>query len=429
MDKEFLSDYAAKEREEQERLAKLSDIGAAKERYKKRYRLISPVARNAEFESLWPQIPMYGTVVISLAPMSSGFFSLQHGFDILSIDRLVDFARDTGKVAFVLDEDPEEYCGLDFLDPIFIELKPPGRYSVDITNWQLYRDCAIEFDTLSRVKLYRLLASLAHEAMIDGAFGTASRPEKASQWLAHVFATLGVLGYDELKQSISDALVNQPSDAFHLLCLLDKLIVGPRTDPLDAIWIVSSGELQDPRGASVLSADARLLETLKHARSQIHTPEIGKFLMTKLAPYPEGLEACKVLCEKYSHYDLYEVMNSLDCAIRTEDRLGLDASAKKVSETLDRIWHDADKFGTGTTSIRLGLSIALAAIGTAATGPTPAGVLAGLGYSVVDKILELKTDSISERIAKWLTPNYLVSVFDFKKMYGLKETLDRVTRR
>jgi hypothetical protein len=64
-----------------------------------------------------------------------------------------------------------------------------------------------------------------------------------------------------------------------------------------------------------------------------------------------------------------------------------------------------------------------AVLGAVAAGPVAfvGGLLAGLGYTITEKILELETDSISERIAKSLTPNYLVNIFDFKKKHRLIE--------
>jgi hypothetical protein len=43
------------------------------------------------------------------------------------------------------------------------------------------------------------------------------------------------------------------------------------------------------------------------------------------------------------------------------------------------------------------------------------GILAGIGFSAVDKIIGINLDSIGEKIAKFCSPNYLVTLYDFKE--------------
>ena len=70
---------------------------------------------------------------------------------------------------------------------------------------------------------------------------------------------------------------------------------------------------------------------------------------------------------------------------------------------------------SGSASVSLGI------IGSLATGFIGAGILAGLGFQAVDKIAGLKLESLSEKIAKFISPNYLVTIFDFKKGYNIKD--------
>lgn len=428
MDKEFLSDYSDREKEENERLQGY-EIDSAKEHYRTRYhRLNTPVAHTAAGESVWPQIPLYGTLVIGLSPFSPEYFASYHGFDPSDVARLVDFAKDTGHVAFVLEDDAKEFAGLDFLDPIFTELKPREALSLvkssAIANLPDFRNGLVEFDTLSRVTFYKFMSKIMAAPEMTRALGPNATPMSEITYLSRAFASLAILGYRELKESVSDAIVENPLEALSFLMLLDELVVQPRTDPFDAISNLSRGRLEQMcKRSRVFNEVDKMPEVVREGHDRTYAREIGKFLMAKLAPYPESFEACRVMCDTYKHWDLQQVMVSLQQAVRSKDYSGIQAQGKNLSEALENAWLDASKLGRNTNLIRAGLTLAAAVLGTVAAGPVNAvgGVLAGLGYPVLDKVLELRTDSISERIASWLVPNYIVNIFDFRKKYPLHE--------
>ncbi len=105
MNKELLSEYGVREREENQKTIALAKthFEAGKIYYKSRYtHLKAPVGWFAPFESIWPQIPPYGTLIIELMPIAAERFAAYHGFDISDIDQLIDFARGTGRIGFVL---------------------------------------------------------------------------------------------------------------------------------------------------------------------------------------------------------------------------------------------------------------------------------------------------------------------------------------
>ena len=94
-----------------------------------RLKLNEPYTRSIVEKDFWTQIPVYGTTIIILKPVKKEIFEKVHGFDVDDIDRIIDFAKETGRVQFALDfdEDPMCYRKLDFLEPIFVgsDLKPP----------------------------------------------------------------------------------------------------------------------------------------------------------------------------------------------------------------------------------------------------------------------------------------------------------------
>ncbi len=144
--------------------------------------------------------------------------------------------------------------------------------------------------------------------------------------------------------------------------------------------------------------------------------EIGKFLMTKLTYAPLSLDACKELIYHYEAYDLRKVQQALNEAIVNTRQDILKEKSDALSEILDNIWNDKT-LERKIKAVQAGLPFSMAAIGSVAAGPIglAGGFLAGLGYSVLDKAIDLGTSGFSERFAKISSKSYQVNIFDFKK--------------
>ena len=76
-------------------------------------------------EKIWSQIPFAGTLIIPLSPATEENFLREQGFDVNDIDKMINLAKDRGRIQFVLPSEPTDYEGLDHLQPIFQELRPP----------------------------------------------------------------------------------------------------------------------------------------------------------------------------------------------------------------------------------------------------------------------------------------------------------------
>lgn len=429
MDKEYLADYEAREKEEYERIdvsyANVIDSTPIREAFRKKFkRLNDPVARTAKNERIWPQIPMCGTLVVGLSPFSVNQFDTYHGFSASDIDRLVDFAKDTGRVAFTLEDDATEYASLDFLDSVFTELRPPR-------GWMLYSrrqgvlsseidHAKIEFDALAQVRFYEYINRIASNREVIRLFGPNADLTTIFSTFELVYTSLKLLGFQRLVDNVSDALVEDPAQAVNLLSILGNLVVGPRTDPLHAIANTSRERIEKSHGIPALQTDEQAARSA-NVRSRVNVCEIGKFLMTKLAPYPESFEACRAMCDKFEIYDLVDTVNSLQAAVEAEDYSAIRSRGRDLSEVLDNIWQEANTIETNTALVRGGVTLGIAILGTVAAGPIGAlgGILASLGYNAVEWFLETKTDALSEKAAKSLSPNYLVNIFDFRRKYNL----------
>lgn len=91
------------------------------------------------------------------------------------------------------------------------------------------------------------------------------------------------------------------------------------------------------------------------------------------------------------------------------------------SEILDNVWSDKT-IPRRVKDLQIGIPLFMAAIGGVAAGPIGAtgGFLAGLGYNLAEKIIDLNTEGLSERLAKLKTKSYQANIYDFKKKYNCK---------
>jgi hypothetical protein len=424
MDREFLADYSSRVKSERQALFETivsANREKTRELCKNRLRRAhDPIALAVDGESIWPQIPLYGTLVIDLvpAPTSVGFRDA-HGFDISDIGRLVDFAKDTGHVAFNLVQDPLDYQGLEFLNPIFLELEPLLRIS---TLFRFHDEVDLKSRFKHPVEEFNALAEVGIASVGDQRFPSevSGMHETTLSDIVHgaanLYAGLCALGYKQMTQSARDILVEDPLAAVRFLKMCHDLLTRPSADPLGMIHNVSLPIMKEML-SGVPNDAASLLNPQKVG--QYYVPEIGEFLLKKLSPYPESFEGCRVLCDTFRHYDLARVFNTLNQAVNDLDYESIKSSGRILAEQLDTIWKESDSMKTRSDFVRAGLTIASAIIGSVAGGPIGAvgGLMAGLGFATAEKLLELKTDSISETIAKWTAPPYLVNIFDFKTRY------------
>jgi hypothetical protein len=140
--------------------------------------------------------------------------------------------------------------------------------------------------------------------------------------------------------------------------------------------------------------------------------------MRKLTYAPVGLDACKELMYHYNRYDLRKVQEAVNQAIVANNPDALRKNLEELSEILDNVWEDKT-LPNRIKGLRIGVPLSMAVIGSIASGPIGAigGLLAGLGYNVVDKLIDLGTDGLSEKIAKLSAKSYQANIFDFKKKY------------
>lgn len=164
---EFLQDYEAREIEESEKFIKRLKEGkvSGDESYPPKNRFVKlkePTARSTT--NIWGEIPFYGSTLVHLVPCNDkkifDDFHMNHGFTSRDIDKMIDLAKDTGRIQFLIDS-PTYYKNIEFLEPLFHELRPPiPMHWPQLLIGETHKRYLLEFDTLAQVGFSRFIDTL-----------------------------------------------------------------------------------------------------------------------------------------------------------------------------------------------------------------------------------------------------------------------------
>jgi len=419
LNREYLEDYELKENAEYERLVekriKKGKFCFEKDRYPPNERFIKiqePVAFStlaaAAGGSFWAQIPFCGSLILMLPPYPVKIFE-KCLFKISEIPKIVDFIKETGRLQIALSKNPLAYEGLDYLDPFFVELKPPVYYRLSphlLGDYEDFEKACVTFDTLSQVKFYNYLKEISQinstrmKSIFDMLIGKCLT----------TFAMLKLCRY-QIIEDIENLMIDNPKEAVDLLITCMLFITGPMGDLRSSLRFVAMQDIEKVENLPIICRP-----------QEIEFPcEIGKFLIKKLTYAPLGLDACKELMYHYDAYDLRKVLRALNKAIVENHHEIVNKSEKELSEILDNVWNDKT-IPRRVKGLQIGIPLLMAAIGSVAAGPigTMGGFLAGLGLNVAHKLIDLETQGLSESLAKLKTKSYQVNIYDFQQKYKYK---------
>jgi hypothetical protein len=416
MDKEYLENYLANEEKEIDKFlgdflrVDLYSSYPDKSRF---HKLKEPIGIADKTNSIWPQIPLFGSLLIQVEPTPEDLFYKSYGITKKDFDGLIDFCKDTGKVQFLINGNPKSFVGLEYLAPLFEELHSPLSFNIPLQyhiDTKKLKNYHIEYDTIINLPAQTgsncmdYLKYIAKNSRTRFSFNEILY----ENWIYYSF--FKEYGYDEIIEKFENLALFDSEKAIILLGRLGELIVDTKRKSFKADYIFSLENLID------LSSSINKPDLIEN--NNIH--EIGKFLLNKLTYMPEGFEACKDVIARYKQEDLYKVSSSLHEGVIKQDQ---DLVCKKnieLSEILDNVWSDA-KLENRIKGVNYGIPFSMALVGTLASGALlgEAGLLAGLGVKVVSEILN--RESIGEKLAKKTIHNHVVNIFDFKKKYNIKK--------
>ncbi|MCJ7633275.1 hypothetical protein MUP77_12900 [Candidatus Bathyarchaeota archaeon] len=423
MNRDYLEDYSQREASEYDKLKRRIRDGSfsfTDDRYPPDERFVKiqkPVAF-AEFEAiskenLWAQLPFCGSLVVCLVSAPESYFEEIY-FKKTEIDGLIDFTKETGKLQFVLSQDPIEYEGLDFLEPIFQQLKPPALQPIPDFIF------GNEKDIKKATETFATLARLGFTDFVRRICTPENRVPAQTLFRKNcdVYCDLKLGGY-KLAEEIENLLVDDPAGAEVMLLICRKFI----SEPLHNMRF-------DMTNFTLNTLHTSQFLPLVHQPTKARFPcEIGKFLMKdKLTFAPYGMEAFKDITYHYDAYDLRKVQEALNEGIVTNHPDIVAKNTDELSEILDNVWNDKT-IPNRIKNIEIGVPVSIAAIGGIVAGLSglfAGGFLSELGYKVVEKATEkyaeklfgVKEEGLTERLAKLRTKSYQANIYDFKKKYN-----------
>ena len=215
------------------------------------------------------------------------------------------------------------------------------------------------------------------------------------------YAFLRYLGLKDIADTFIEYFLSDPKSSRDYLITAYDLLADPLIDPFNANPSFCIEKILDASRMGITIPD------------RLSFPEIGSFLIKKCTHYPESLEACKRLIDRYEENDLYNVYSALNDAVIDRNDSLIIQKKDSVNEILDNVWEDTT-IASNATVFRYGIDITCGTVGYCLGEPS-LGLLASLGLRVADRGNYI--DQFSESISRRIASPYMATIYDFKKEY------------
>lgn len=419
MDREFLADYEAREKEEMKKFGQRFTEGriAKKDRYPpaNRLRLDEPYTKSIDGEKIWTQIPLYASTLIPLKPTRKEIFEKVHGFDIEDIERLIDFAKKTGRIQFCLDEYPTHYVKMDFLEPVLRELNPPQLMHIPLDWIMTEEDMKKSYEETERLVSKFQSFHLIREYVARKYYESTIPEELVKEAVMKDLIRLRLLGYGTLVEEFIPRLMT--IDTTRIIVLLEAIhdIFLHPYDPLKGIRSFKRQNIHELK---------QRFPFISSSTKEVEVPcEVGRFLNDKLKLIiPKNLDGAIELIDTYDLYDIRKIMISLGEAVEKQKIDLIKETSQEISGVFENVWSEVDTMKKRIATLRHGMSFGIGVVGAVATLPIGGigGLLGALGFEVGEKILDVKAyEPVSERLVRLVSPSYIMHVYDFRKKYKL----------
>jgi hypothetical protein len=425
LDREYLEDYEQKEMMEYKRFSKRIQNGKfdfeklkfpSDERFINLQKPVSDTTHGGtDWESLWAQVPFCGSLILGISPVRRDTFE-KYLFKISKIPEIIDFIKKTGRLQIALQWKPTDFEGLDFLDPIFAELKPPMLIGLPLTLYGTEKEIRLgheAFSTLADIHFKNLVKRASYKS------STSQGYEFFMESLSKTYLFLRFNNYT-LVEDVENLIVDDPVRALSLLLTCMNFICDPINNTRFDSLTFSIENLRQ----------SKMLPHIYQPKDIQFPCEIGKFLTKKLTYAAQDMRACYDLMDNYDAYDLRRVQQALNEGIVSNHPDIVTKNTKEFSQILDNIWTDKT-IPNRIKNIKIGIPVSIAAVGGIVAGLPGAfagGFLSELGFKVVEKATEkyaeklfsVKEEDLTERLAKLRTKSYQANIYDFKKKYKHK---------
>nr|WP_320160942.1 hypothetical protein [uncultured Methanoregula sp.] len=390
MDFDFLKEYTLKEVESLEQNKCVSD------RIETIRRPLFFVDSNC---SLWSQIAFSGSVVFPVSPSTQENFENLWHISPKQMPDFIQFAKETKKIQFVLTDFPMAFSKCDYLEPILQEFSPPVYSAHKEDLGEKYKDlrasCSDEIHFLAEIspEWKYFMAICSGRSLLEKTITS--------------YTTLRHMGFNEMADIFIENFLSDPKFSLDYIETANKFLINPSVNPLQANLTLSIKTIHD---ANNLGIGNRLLPNI------ISFPEVGSFLMNKCTHYPESLESCKKLIDRYEDNDLYTVYSDLNNAIIDRTDMTIMQKRNEMGEILDNVWEDTT-LKSNVATYHMGIKATCGIVGYSLGGAL--GLLASLGLECLDKSNSNYIEQFSELIAKKVAQPYMATIYDFKKKYRI----------
>jgi hypothetical protein len=345
--------------------------------------------------SIWSQVAFSGTTIFPLHPLSQTVF--EKGWNISANDfpSIIQFVKETKKIQFVLTASPTEYKKLDYLEPFLRELKPPLYTQIGGNDKQLQKiqsQCAED--------IYSLIPSSPQWMAILYSSGG----KHIIQDYINSYALLRYLGLKDIADTFLEYFIANPEFSRDYLITAYDVLAAPIIDPFNANQSYCIEKINNAFKMGI------------PLPKKLSFPEVGSFLIRKCTHYPESLEACKRLIDRYDDNDLYKVNSALNAAVIDRNDSSIIQKRDEMGEILDNVWEDTT-IQSSITGFRYGIDMTCGIVGHAITPGT--GFLAFVLPELINATNSRYLDQFSEFIAKKIAYPYMATIYDFKKKYPI----------
>jgi hypothetical protein len=422
MDKEFLEDYEKAEKEMRAKFVKKAiqgDFSSCRTYFLKRFHNPpSPISKMHSSivyyvdEPIWTTTPLSGSTILTLIPSPRQNFEKDNKFKIEEIPNIVDYVKREGRIQFTLKSSPLDYAHLDFLEPIFTELRPPVLFGVPPEAYfgsKEIKKSVVEFETLAKIKIEKEILDWSVHT-----FGTVKQGIFLLEQFSGCYAFVKCMHYNQLIDEIQEATITDLG-RLNFLMGVTYILITPLIDITKASILASTDfyRLQNQYVAS------HLLPTIDSLNTNF-PGEIGKFLFKTLVHTVPTLDACKQLSYLYEDLDVYKAGQALNEAVVANKPDVVKDKSIEVSTILQDIWEDKG-LQRKIMGVKAGVTVLFAALGAVSNGLTGVGlgILASFGFDVADRLFKFGDEAISEKIGKLFSSSYEAIIYDFKKKYPI----------
>ncbi|MDA4114290.1 MAG: hypothetical protein OK474_09610 [Thaumarchaeota archaeon] len=374
-------------------------------------RLTEPVGKRATDASLWPQIPLFGSLTVPLFPVNQADFSKTHRFDVADLPRLVELCKESGHVQFILAARPTMFAGLDYLDVVLQELAPPVVRSLPSSSFfdqPSIKRSNIQFDTIGSISFWPWFKSTLRTNGFDE-----SSAKQNYGMLREVFTVLNLMGYHKTLADVSDSIVSDPVRAYRILHFYNMFVEGPLLDPTREVYCFSREYVKG-------------MKSLPGPKSEpLQFPfEIGALLLNSLTLAPEKLDACREVIGRYEERGIPALVSGLSSAVSDSRAEAPGTASGDLNAALQGVWEDSKSKDRAIGGVPHAIGLGFAGVGPRIgqlLGETVGekGLLSELGFSLASSSTESPVDAADSRALGLLSKTCIMAIFNPQKKHRL----------